>query len=157
MLAPTAGLLNWAVAHAGAGNPIGNLRVKEAADWLAANAGPLRGFTDDEVAQRGDKFAEHLASHGLFVAGSAGVQGEWPKVLLTRARRALFASTTVHLDARTRIPSAYLTLHARSERPRLLLASQNATCRSPLPCTPAMPPPTALFTPVSRISRYRRC
>lgn len=91
MLAPTAGLLNWAVAHAGAGNPIGNLRVKEAADWLAANAGPLRGFTDDEVAQRGDKFAEHLASHGLFVAGSSGVQGEWPKVLLTRARRALFA------------------------------------------------------------------
>jgi serine/threonine-protein kinase HipA len=76
---------DWKLLLAGAGNPIGNLRVKEAADWLAANAGSLRGFTDDEVAQRGDKFAEYLASHGLFVAGSSGVQGEWPKILLTRA------------------------------------------------------------------------
>lgn len=82
----TAGIAaDWKLLLAGAGNPIGNLRVKEAADWLAANAGPLRGFTDDEVAQRGDEFAEYLASHGLFVAGSSGVQGEWPKILLTRA------------------------------------------------------------------------
>lgn len=82
----TAGVAaDWKLLLAGAGNPIGNLRVKEAADWLAAKAGPLRGFTDDEVAQRGDEFAEYLASHGLFVAGSSGVQGEWPKILLTRA------------------------------------------------------------------------
>jgi serine/threonine-protein kinase HipA len=76
---------DWKLLLVGAGNPIGNLRVKEAADWLTANAGLLRGFTDDEVAQRGDEFSEYLASHGLFVAGSSGVQGEWPKVLLTRA------------------------------------------------------------------------
>lgn len=82
----TAGVAaDWKLLLAGAGNPIGNLRVKEAADWLAAKAGPMRGFTDDEVAQRGDEFAEYLASHGLFVAGSSGVQGEWPKILLTRA------------------------------------------------------------------------
>jgi serine/threonine-protein kinase HipA len=83
---PTAGVAaDWSLLLTGAGNPIGNLRVKEAADWLVANAGPLRGFTDDEVARRGDQFAEYLASHGLFVAGSSGVQGEWPKILLTRA------------------------------------------------------------------------
>ena len=76
---------DWRLLKAGAGNPIGNLRVKEAAQWLAQNAGPLRGFTDDEVAARSEDFAEYLASHGLFVAGSSGVQGEWPKVLLTRA------------------------------------------------------------------------
>jgi serine/threonine-protein kinase HipA len=79
----------WKLLLAGAGNPIGNLRVKEAAQWLHANAGEQRGFTDDEVAQRGDLFAEHLAAHGLFVAGSSGVQGEWPKVLLTRAEDGL--------------------------------------------------------------------
>jgi len=85
-LAPTAGVAaDWRLLLVGAGNPIGHLRVKEAAEWLAANAGPLQGFTDDEVAQRGDLFSEHLASHGLFVAGSSGVQGEWPKILLTRA------------------------------------------------------------------------
>lgn len=82
----TAGTVaDWKLLLAGAGNPIGHLRVKEAAEWLGANAGAVRGFTDDEVAQRGDEFSEYLASHGLFVAGSSGVQGEWPKVLLTRA------------------------------------------------------------------------
>jgi serine/threonine-protein kinase HipA len=87
---PTAGVAaDWKLLLAGAGDPIGNLRVKEAADWLAANANPVRGFTDDEVAQRGDEFAEYLASHGLFVAGSCGVQGEWPKILLTRAQDGL--------------------------------------------------------------------
>lgn len=76
---------DWALLHVGAGNPIGHLRVKEAAEWLAAHAGPCQGFSDEEVAQRGEGFAEHLAAHGLFVGGSSGVQGEWPKILLTRA------------------------------------------------------------------------
>ncbi|MBS0447124.1 MAG: HipA domain-containing protein [Proteobacteria bacterium] len=86
----TAGVAaDWKLLLAGAGNPVGNLRVKEAADRLAESAGPLHGFTDDEVAQRGEGFAEYLASHGLFVAGSSGVQGEWPKILLTRAEDGL--------------------------------------------------------------------
>ena len=69
----------------GAGNAIGNLRVKEAAEWLHRQPSALRGFTQDEVAERGNTFAEYLAAHGLFLAGSSGVQGEWPKVLLTKA------------------------------------------------------------------------
>lgn len=89
-LSPMAGVpADWPLLLAGAGNPIGHLRIKEAAQWLAANAGAQRGFTDEEVAQRGDAFSEYLASYGLFVAGSSGVQGEWPKVLLTRAKDGL--------------------------------------------------------------------
>lgn len=80
---------DWRLLKAGAGNPIGNLRIKEAAEWLQHDAGEALGFTDDEVAARGEDFAEYLASHGLFVAGSFGVQGEWPKVLLTRAQDGL--------------------------------------------------------------------
>lgn len=80
---------DWPLLLVGAGNPIGHLRVKEAAQWLEAHAGAVRGFSDEEVAQRGDEFSEYLASHGLFVAGSSGVQGEWPKVLLTRAEDGL--------------------------------------------------------------------
>jgi serine/threonine-protein kinase HipA len=76
---------DWKLLLCGAGNPIGNLRVREAAQWLSENTGTQRGFTDEEVAQRSEDFSEFLASHGLFVAGSSGVQGEWPKVLLTRA------------------------------------------------------------------------
>lgn len=80
---------DWNLLLTGAGNPIGHLRVKEAAQWLETNAGPQQGFSDDEVAQRGEEFAEYLASHGLFVAGSSGVQGEWPKLLLTRSHDGL--------------------------------------------------------------------
>ncbi|RQU23842.1 type II toxin-antitoxin system HipA family toxin [Burkholderia cenocepacia] len=76
---------DWPLLLAGAGNSIGNLRIKEAAQWLAERQGPQHGFTDDEVAMRGDAFGEYLAEHGFFVAGSSGVQGEWPKLLLTRA------------------------------------------------------------------------
>lgn len=81
--------VDWRLLLVGAGNPIGNLRIKEAAQWLATHAGARQGFTDDEVAQRGDEFSEYLALQGLFVAGSSGIQGEWPKVLLTRARDGL--------------------------------------------------------------------
>ncbi|WP_417070048.1 type II toxin-antitoxin system HipA family toxin [Niveibacterium terrae] len=76
---------DWRLLLAGAGNPIGNLRIKEAASWLADRQGELRGFSDEEVAERSDDFTEHLAAHGLFIAGSSGIQGEWPKLLMTRA------------------------------------------------------------------------
>ena len=85
-LPATAGVAaDWRLLQVGAGHPIGHLRVKEAAAWLAQQPGPTLGFTDAQVAERGHEFSEYLASHGLFVAGSSGVQGEWPKVLLTRA------------------------------------------------------------------------
>lgn len=77
---------DWPLLLAGAGNPIGHLRVKEAAQRLQAHAGPRIGFTDEEVAERDEGFIEHLSGNGLYVSGSSGVQGEWPKVLLTRAR-----------------------------------------------------------------------
>jgi serine/threonine-protein kinase HipA len=80
---------DWRLLLAGAGNPIGHLRVKEAAHWLESNSGPRQGFTEDEVAHRSGDFMQYLSAHGLFVAGSSGVQGEWPKVLLTRARDGL--------------------------------------------------------------------
>jgi serine/threonine-protein kinase HipA len=102
-LPPAAGsAVDWRLLLAGAGNPIGHLRVKEAAAWLAEQAGPLRGFTDEEVAQRSEQFAEHLASQGLFVAGSSGIQGEWPKILLTRAEDGLLYLDHALPDERAR-------------------------------------------------------
>ncbi|MRW89116.1 type II toxin-antitoxin system HipA family toxin [Duganella sp. FT80W] len=82
---------DWALLCAGSGNPIGNVRVKEAYDWaMMRTNGPGRGFTMEEISQRAEDFNEYLAQHGLFLAGSSGIQGEWPKVLLTRARDGLF-------------------------------------------------------------------
>lgn len=85
---------DWPLLLAGAGNPIGHLRVKEAAAALmeatraGAASGPS-GFSDEEVSDRVEAFSEYLAAHGLFVAGSSGVQGEWPKLLLTRGHDGL--------------------------------------------------------------------
>ena len=115
---PTAGVgADWPLLLAGAGNPIGHLRVKEAAAWLAAHAGPLHGFSDDEVAQRSDGFAEHLAAHGLFVAGSSGVQGEWPKILLTRADDGLLYLDHTLPDERAR--AHYIVKFGRGTDPQL--------------------------------------
>lgn len=115
---PTAGVVaDWQLLLAGAGNPIGNLRVKEAADWVATQSGPLRGFTDDEVAERGDEFTEHLAAHGLFVAGSSGVQGEWPKILLTRAEDGLLYLDHALPDARA--VEHFIVKFGRGQDPQL--------------------------------------
>ena len=81
---------DWDLLCAGAGNPIGNARIKEANQWVMERSGGVtRGFTFAEVANRAGDFNEYLAQHGLFLAGSSGVQGEWPKILLTQARDGL--------------------------------------------------------------------
>lgn len=82
---------DWPLLAAGAGNPIGNLRVREAHAWVEERSGgKLRGFAIEEIAARSEDFNEYLAQHGLFLAGSSGVQGEWPKILLTRSHDGLF-------------------------------------------------------------------
>jgi len=108
---------DWKLLLVGAGNPMGNLRVKEAADWLTVNTGPLRGFTDDEIAKRGEDFSEYLASQGLFVAGSSGVQGEWPKILLTPADDGLLYLDHTLPDARA--VEHYIVKFGRGTDPQL--------------------------------------
>lgn len=80
---------DWRLLLAGAGNPIGHLRIKEASKWLDNRNEPIQGFSDEVVAERSDDFMTYLSQHGLFVGGSSGVQGEWPKILLTRAQDGL--------------------------------------------------------------------
>lgn len=84
---------DWALLCHGAANPIGNLRVREAAIELQAKETTRKGFSEKEIAERSEDFIEYLASEGFYVAGSSGVQGEWPKVLLTQDRSGLW-----HLD-----------------------------------------------------------
>lgn len=82
---------DWALLNAGASNPIGNLRIKEAHEWLVQHySNTIKGFTLQEIVERKEHFIESLASFGLFVGGSSGVQGEWPKLLLTQAKDGLF-------------------------------------------------------------------
>lgn len=93
---------DWRLLRAGAGNPIGHVRIAEAAQWLESQRGTVQGFPEEEVAARSETFIEHLAAHGLFAAGSSGVQGEWPKLLLTRADDGLLYLDHSLPDARAR-------------------------------------------------------
>jgi serine/threonine-protein kinase HipA len=109
---------DWALLIAGAGNPIGNCRIREAFDWFTSrNTLPAHGFNKLEVAQRGELFAEHLASHGLFVAGSSGVQGEWPKLLLTENHAGEFFLDHTLPDAEAK--HHWLVKFARGQDPYL--------------------------------------
>jgi serine/threonine-protein kinase HipA len=122
---------DWPLLLAGAANPIGHLRVQEAWKWLQEQNGATQGFTDEEVAERSEEFIEYLSGHGLFVAGSSGVQGEWPKVLLTRARDGLLYLDHTLPDALAqehyivkfgRGPSPDLARILRNEAPYMELA-----------------------------------
>ena len=83
---------DWPLLKAGASNSIGNLRIKEAHEWLLSEYSDqlTTGFRLEEIVQRSETFIESLASFGLFIAGSSGVQGEWPKLLLTQGHDDLF-------------------------------------------------------------------
>lgn len=73
-------LADWTLLLEGAGNPIGNLRIAQAAiDPPDVNH---QGFAREEVVQRGDTFIEYARSHGANVSGSTGAQGDAPKFLL---------------------------------------------------------------------------
>ncbi|GAC1532964.1 MAG: type II toxin-antitoxin system HipA family toxin [Ramlibacter sp.] len=114
---------DWPLLLAGAANPIGHLRVQEAWNWLQEQKGTTRGFSDEEVAERSEKFIEFLSGHGLFVAGSSGVQGEWPKVLLTRGRDGLLYldHTLADEDAREH----YIVKFGRGANPDLARILRN--------------------------------
>lgn len=71
------------------GAPIGNLRIKEA--WaeeqnrlLGVECPPL---TDADIATKSEMFLEVVGRFAHLASGSSGVQGEWPKALMTRSQR----------------------------------------------------------------------
>lgn len=100
---------------AGAFNPIGRLRVREAVTYFEAHRERHdlvdRGFEFDELLARAPEFHETMMVHGMLAAGGTGVQGVAPKYLLTRARDGKW-----HPDAA--LPDAQAQVHFIVKRPR---------------------------------------
>lgn len=75
---------------AGAFNPIGRLRIREAVEYYADHVERhdtiLDGFPFDELLARSTDFHESMMVHGMLAAGGTGVQGVAPKYLLTEAQ-----------------------------------------------------------------------
>ncbi len=64
--------------------PIGNLRIKEAAEAFqerVARQEPI-AFTREDVAERNDELIEHAHNLGIAVGGATGAGGDAPKLLL---------------------------------------------------------------------------
>jgi serine/threonine-protein kinase HipA len=75
---------------AGAFNPIGRLRIREAVTYFAEHRErhglAAEGFAFDELLARAPDFHEAMMVHGMLAAGGTGIQGVAPKYLLTEAR-----------------------------------------------------------------------
>lgn len=83
-----------------AGNPIGNIRIREAAEEERARLKDVvrLGVAKADIFERSDRFDEVVDRFGMLASGSSGLQGEWPKVALTRATDGLFYPDTLVAD-----------------------------------------------------------
>lgn len=68
------------------GAPIGNVRIKEAWEDERRRLADIKcpPLTDEDIAGRSDRFVDVVTRFAFLASGSKGVQGEWPKALLTR-------------------------------------------------------------------------
>jgi serine/threonine-protein kinase HipA len=103
---------------AGAFNPIGRIRVKEAVDYFqkhidlhAHSDGLGQGLTHQQILARDDVFTERMLVHSMLAAGTTGIQGAAPKYLLTKDRNNLW-----HADGA--LPDAQATAHYIVKLPR---------------------------------------
>lgn len=83
-----------------AGSPIGNLRVKEAwqKEQERLEGVSIQGVTIDEIFAHSEVFGDMVDRFALLASGSSGVQGEWPKILLTQAKDELFYPDSIVAD-----------------------------------------------------------
>lgn len=73
---------DWTVLRHGASSPVGNLRIGPP----PSPAAPSRGFSREDVIERGDAFREWAESEGIPMTGSSDTGGASPKLLLTEDR-----------------------------------------------------------------------
>lgn len=110
-----------------AGDPIGNIRVRQAWDAERERVrghGRQPGLRLEEVFERGDAFNALARDFAVVASGSSGVQGAWPKLLMTQDREGRWLPDPM-------VPDAEATDHAiikwagdRDEATRLILAAE---------------------------------
>ena len=83
---------DWKLLATGSGNPIGNLRIKEAAPPPVAEMS--KGFRRSKIIERHEGFMDYVANAGGPTSGSTGAGGDAPKFLLSTDTQGLF-----HADA----------------------------------------------------------
>lgn len=109
-----------------AGSPIGNLRVREAweTEQERLKGHSFRGLETEEILRRSDRFLDAADRFALIASGSSGVQGEWPKVLLTKAADGLWYPDPLVSDDDARDHAIVKLSRARSGADLLILAAE---------------------------------
>ena len=101
--------------RAGAFNPIGQLRIREAVQYFEQHVErhdlAAGSFTFDELLARAPDFHEMMMVYGMLAVGGTGVQGVSPKYLLTEGRDGNW-----HPDAA--LPDSQAKCHYIVKRPR---------------------------------------
>ena len=91
---------------AGAFNPIGRLRIREAVQYYERHVErhdlAAAGFTFDELLARAPDFHEMMMVHGMLATGGTGIQGVAPKYLLTQGHDGAWYPDAALPDERAR-------------------------------------------------------
>ena len=109
-----------------AGSPIGNVRVKEAweEEQERLKQDRFEGLTTEQVLDRSDRFRDMAERYAYLASGSSGVQGEWPKILMTRAADGLWYPDPVVRDEEAREHTIVKMSKAERDVDQVILASE---------------------------------
>jgi serine/threonine-protein kinase HipA len=108
------------------GNPIGNLRIAEAAAAERDRLSGVRraGVTEYDIFGRTEYFIEVVDRFGMLASGSSGLQGEWPKVSLTLATDGLYYPDALVNDGEAVRHYIVKLLRSNDARDQLILEAE---------------------------------
>lgn len=109
-----------------AGNPVGNIRIAEAAAAQHERMARIErvGLTEDDIFGRSDRFEDARVRLGLYAAGDACMQGEWPKIAMTLARDGFYYPDAFVSDEEAVRHVIVKTLRSDHERDRMILEAE---------------------------------
>ncbi|MGO8994466.1 MAG: type II toxin-antitoxin system HipA family toxin [Polyangiaceae bacterium] len=113
---------DWSVLVRGAGNPPGNVRVREAVDRTDIPAHP--GFARSDVLERRERFVEYARANGAPVSGSTGAGGDSPKFLLREDLKGRWHADGALPDSRARRCWLVKFPRTREKSDRLILEAE---------------------------------
>ncbi len=108
------------------GGPIGNVRVSEAweAERSRVRSVPTGGMALDDVFGLDERFLELAKEFAAAASGSSGVQGAWPKMLMTQSTDGRWYPDSVVDDDEAVDHAIVKWIGDRQESTRLILASE---------------------------------
>jgi serine/threonine-protein kinase HipA len=123
---PDAAAVEYPLLLRGAGCPVGNIRVKEAwwQEGERLKGKRFQGLETREILERSDRFLDTVDRFALIASGSSGVQGEWPKVLLTKATDGLWYPDPLVSDDKATEHAIVKLSRARGGADLLILAAE---------------------------------